>query len=255
MGAFTCSSQGKAQAPLHQPGCPMSPQSLSTLIHAHLYEFSRVITTGMSAPPMQAVIWAPSRPDTTAIATAGKSRGGGSWGKRQGMVLQLSRQGTGLHSRLHAIQWQAATSAKLSTHSQQPPQQVASHMAARPVCTSCVPRATNTTAAATQPPSMPMLYQFLPAWGRGALVATEPGWSEGVKHGKAGRVGIAAHQTMSAPQMLRGFELSRPCSLPNATAEPVRVTAPMKVPRMVVVMCTPSISCASAVAHRADWAE
>ena len=44
--------------------------------NAHLYELSSVMTTGMSAPPMQAVMWAPSRPDTAAMATEGRSRTG-----------------------------------------------------------------------------------------------------------------------------------------------------------------------------------
>ena len=44
------------------------------------------------------------------------------------------------------------------------------------------------------------------------------------------------------PGTFRGADLSSPCSLPKATAEPVRVTAPMKVPRNVAVMCTPSPS-------------
>ena len=62
------------------------------------------------------------------------------------------------------VTWSMATSAR--SHATQPLQQPGSPMAATPTVTSWVPRATNTTAAATQPPSMVMLYQFLPAWGR-----------------------------------------------------------------------------------------
>ena len=42
---------------------------------AHLYELSRVMTTGMSAPPMEAVMWAPSTPARPVVAAA---LGGGS---------------------------------------------------------------------------------------------------------------------------------------------------------------------------------
>ena len=126
----------------------------------------------------------------------------------------------------------------------------ASPMAATPTVASCVPRATNTTAPATQPPSMPLFSQFLPAQG----------WVVGAKSPHVGGTGPSVHsrpfhcleppasagccrpqaqspartarrrRALHAPQMLSGLELSKPCSLPNATAEPVRVTAPMKVP-------------------------
>ena len=131
-----------------------------------------------------------------------------------------------------------------------------SQSAAMPVAASAVPLPMKTAPAARLPAARPRLIAFLPGRLRGLEGSTpcslpkataelqrrEGQRRKGGTAGSGGEVNSAAAGAAGLGSACRG---SLPCCCINVLAElvsthPVRVMAPMRVPRKVAVMCTPS---------------
>ena len=239
----------------------------------HLYELSRVMTTGMSAPPMLAVMCPPRRParPATAAARAGRATEGEQladrvigWGesnkvKLASIILRQAGCAAGTHNAQRAATGPC-------------PAKPCPHPASSPPAGGCLHRL-----AAGTPWRRPRCRPAGPGSGSSCLVGEEEAGGGGRLRERlrahlcvgCSREGYIGHNCCPArappppppppphthtthpthtttacpprsPHTLSGADRSRPCSLPKATAEPVRVTAPMKVPSRVVVRCTPS---------------
>lgn len=217
-----------------------------------------MMTTGMSAPPMDAVMCAPSTPASPVVAAAG--RGGGPHaivGRVRGRVGNQA----GGWSRKKEV-WSAGQP-HLTEQACSTPQQAAlterRHAGAR-VSHAAADEGSARRGVARRQAHIQHVLACSGTRGGGGPVKTCGPAEAGVGTAADGKRGTPRLCLLPQPSWgcpaphppgrESGAEGSRPCSLPKATAEPVRVMAPMRVPRKVAVMCTPSRWAGSAVRDR-----
>lgn len=151
------------------------------------------MTTGMSAPPMDAVMWAPSTPDRPVVAAAGDG-----WGAARGWMGSQPGQGQVTKSGRQRL-------AQSRRRTQAPPAQLPpphnSHSAAMPVAASVAPLPMKAAPAAALPAARPRLMAFLPAGGlMGERGGDEGGGEEVEQGGKRHRLHGSPAQRQSSQQ-------------------------------------------------------